>query len=78
MILESRVILVTGASSGIGLAALRVFAEAGATVIGVARNPAPAQPEVQRLAGEGYRVHFLDGRRQGRGQRGRRRRADRA
>jgi NAD(P)-dependent dehydrogenase (short-subunit alcohol dehydrogenase family) len=57
MILESRVLLVTGASSGIGLAALRVFAEAGAVVIGVARNPSPAQPEVQRLVAEGHRVH---------------------
>lgn len=59
MILDSRVILVTGASSGIGLAALSVFASEGATVIGTSRNAAGAKSEVERLRAEGRRVHFI-------------------
>jgi NAD(P)-dependent dehydrogenase (short-subunit alcohol dehydrogenase family) len=39
--LENRVALVVGASRGLGQGIANAFAEAGATVIGVARNPAP-------------------------------------
>lgn len=59
MLLTDRTILVTGASSGIGLAALRVFAEEGATVVGVARNERGAAAEIERLRAEGRAAHFF-------------------
>ena len=58
MLLRERIILVTGASSGIGLAALRVFAEEGAAVIGLARRAAGASAEVDALRAAGHRVWF--------------------
>ena len=59
MLLQDRIILVTGASSGIGLAALGVFAAEGATVIGLARRAGEALAEVQRLQSAGHRVRFM-------------------
>lgn len=59
MLLPSRTILVTGASSGIGLAALRVFAEEGAAVVGIARSMGEAEAEVTRLRAEGHSAHFF-------------------
>lgn len=59
MLLQDRIILVTGASSGIGLAALEVFAAEGATVLGIARRDGNAHAEVQRLQAAGHRVHFM-------------------
>lgn len=56
MLLQDRNILVTGASSGIGLAALGVFASEGARVLGIARRIEPAVPEVERLRAAGHRV----------------------
>ena len=38
------VVLVTGASSGIGLAAANAFLDAGYTVYGLSRHPFPATP----------------------------------
>jgi len=58
MLLRERIILVTGASSGIGLAALRVFAEEGAAVIGLARSVGDAGAEIDALRGAGHRVWF--------------------
>ena len=59
LLLENRIILVTGASSGIGLAALAVFAAEGAAVVGIARHAGDAGPEVQRLQAAGHRVRFI-------------------
>lgn len=58
MLLRERIILVTGASSGIGLAALRVFAEEGAAVIGLARRSAGAGAEIEALRAAGHRAWF--------------------
>lgn len=59
MLLQNRIVLVTGASSGIGLAALGVFAAEGATVVGIARHGEAAQAEVLRLQSAGHRVSFI-------------------
>lgn len=64
--LEDRVAMVVGASRGFGRGIFHAFADAGATVIGVARNPAPgivagdaADPVVAgKLLGE-YRPDVL-------------------
>ncbi len=59
MLLQDRIILVTGASSGIGLAALGVFAAEGAAVVGLARRAGEAKAEVRRLQAGGHRVSFM-------------------
>ncbi len=51
--LQSKLVLITGASKGIGLACARAFARAGASVVGVSRNPANLQAAQQSLAEEG-------------------------
>ncbi len=56
MLLEGRNILVTGASSGIGLAALGVFAREGARVLGVARRIDAAAVHVASLQAAGHEV----------------------
>lgn len=58
-LLEGRVILVTGASSGIGLAALRLFSDEGASVVGVARRPGEALQEIERLRVLGRHARFV-------------------
>lgn len=58
MLLANRTILITGASSGIGLEALRVFAEEGAAVIGLARHAAAAEAHVAALRAAGHRAWF--------------------
>lgn len=58
MLLQRRTILITGASSGIGLAALRLFAAEGAAVIGLARQPGEAAAAVAALRAAGQRAWF--------------------
>lgn len=48
--------LITGATSGIGLAYAEVLAEAGASVTIIGRNIKTAQQEADRLTDEGYSV----------------------
>src|SRR5437870_4615177 len=49
--IEMRVALITGASSGIGLAASRAFLDAGIAVVGVARNAEKLAAMERNLAG---------------------------
>lgn len=53
---ENKVALVTGAASGLGLAAARAFAEAGAAVVLADWNGKEVQVAAQALAGEGHRT----------------------
>ncbi|MGD9943873.1 MAG: SDR family NAD(P)-dependent oxidoreductase [Burkholderiaceae bacterium] len=57
--LQSKRVLVTGASKGIGLACARAFARAGATVIGVSRSQDRLQAARQSLAADGLTMHSL-------------------
>ena len=50
--LDGRVIVITGATSGLGLVATRAWLAAGATVEIVARNPRKAAVTVDQLRGE--------------------------
>jgi NAD(P)-dependent dehydrogenase (short-subunit alcohol dehydrogenase family) len=56
--LEGKTTIVTGASSGIGLAAARLFAAEGASVLMVARRPDPLDAARAEIVGasENYRV----------------------
>lgn len=57
---EGRSVLVTGATSGIGLAAARRFAEEGAAVICTARSDERLHRVVAELPGEGHRALAFD------------------
>ena len=47
---NARVVLITGASSGIGLAATNAFLDAGYTVYGLSRHPFPAARHIHLTA----------------------------
>ncbi|HND29414.1 MAG TPA: SDR family NAD(P)-dependent oxidoreductase, partial [Myxococcota bacterium] len=47
--MRDRVVVVTGASSGIGAATALAFAEAGATVVGLGRDQARLQKMAEKL-----------------------------
>lgn len=54
---DSEIVLVTGASKGIGFACARAFARAGARVVGVSRNLDNLLEANRELAGEGLSMH---------------------
>lgn len=61
---ESRVIVITGASSGIGRASAEAFARMGWHVIGTGRDPercAAAEQSIRAIASGGGRVDFVRG-----------------
>jgi NAD(P)-dependent dehydrogenase (short-subunit alcohol dehydrogenase family) len=57
--MTGRIALVTGASRGIGLACATALGEAGATVVGVARDAARLQAARERLAARGITMHAV-------------------
>jgi NAD(P)-dependent dehydrogenase (short-subunit alcohol dehydrogenase family) len=57
--MPERAAIVTGASSGIGLAIARMLGEEGFGVTMAARRPEKLQAAVQGLAGEGFDVHAV-------------------
>jgi NAD(P)-dependent dehydrogenase (short-subunit alcohol dehydrogenase family) len=54
--LKGKTVVLTGASKGIGRAALQLFAEEGATVIGSARGIEEMEAEAEALRGQGHDV----------------------
>jgi NAD(P)-dependent dehydrogenase (short-subunit alcohol dehydrogenase family) len=48
--MQGKIVVITGATSGIGEVAAEKLAEAGATILFIARDPARAQATLQRLA----------------------------
>jgi NAD(P)-dependent dehydrogenase (short-subunit alcohol dehydrogenase family) len=58
--LGNRTIVVTGASSGIGLATAQRVAADGARVIMIARGPEKLQAAIATLSGEGHESHAID------------------
>ena len=56
--LSKKVVLVTGGSKGIGLACARAFAQEGARVAIVSRDPANLARAREQLASEGLHVHL--------------------
>ena len=60
-LLEGKVILVVGASAGIGADAARVFARDGASVMLVARSQGPLETIAAELTAEGLDVAFATG-----------------
>jgi NAD(P)-dependent dehydrogenase (short-subunit alcohol dehydrogenase family) len=55
--LKDKVVFITGASSGIGAAAMRLFAAEGAVVVGTARRTEQIEALAASLRAEGLRAH---------------------
>ena len=53
---EDKVVLVTGAGSGLGLATAKVFAESGATVVLADWNEEAARSAAEEIAGKGHKT----------------------
>ncbi len=58
--MAGRTILVTGASSGLGLAAARMIASCGGKVVGVGRDQVRLDAAIGGLAGEGHLARICD------------------
>ncbi len=58
--MAGRTVLVTGASSGIGLATAELIARCGGRVVGVARDESRLAAAMTRLAGEGHLARVCD------------------
>jgi NAD(P)-dependent dehydrogenase (short-subunit alcohol dehydrogenase family) len=56
---DGKVVLVTGGSSGIGRAAVRTLAEAGARVVLAARRVKPGEDLASDIRGRGGLAHFV-------------------
>ena len=59
MRLQDKVVIITGGTEGIGLAAAEIFVQEGAKVTLAARNEERGQEVADRLSAPGRRVHFL-------------------
>jgi len=57
--LDQRIALVSGASKGIGLSCARVFAQAGARVVAVARDAKRLDEAVRDLVAQGLAVQGM-------------------
>jgi NAD(P)-dependent dehydrogenase (short-subunit alcohol dehydrogenase family) len=57
--LQGKTILITGASSGIGAEAMRLFAAEGATVIGTARRQSAGEKIVKNIIANGGKADFI-------------------
>ncbi|KAF6759925.1 short-chain dehydrogenase/reductase SDR [Ephemerocybe angulata] len=55
-VLEGKAAIITGASSGIGLATVKLFVDSGATVLGVDLSPAPSAVPL----GENFQFHQVN------------------
>src|SRR5438445_1098580 len=53
---ENKVVLVTGAASGLGLATAKAFAEAGASVVLADWNEKEVRAAAEKLATDGYKT----------------------
>ena len=59
MMLENKIIVITGAAGGIGLAAARRFAQEGAFVIGLDINEELCAKAEKELSSNGYKTKFI-------------------
>ncbi|MGH9558568.1 MAG: SDR family oxidoreductase [Bryobacteraceae bacterium] len=58
--MNGKVVVVTGATSGIGQAAAGKLASMGARLVLIARDRSRGEAEMARLAGNGHTIHYAD------------------
>ena len=58
---QNKTYVITGATSGIGLAIMEILAESGSNLIGIGRSPERCQLQIDRLRGEypGAKIQYL-------------------